>query len=817
MASENGKIPENIGVFQTSLKCRPSVHASKILIVLPLPSVMSKDWELLPSALRQLLGWGTADPLHDCCHVHLVGDAPSIMKALTVVSRGDAEIFSSHSFSATALALPEKYVLALQKNMPDCSRNALPVGVLRLLAPALLQSLSKLHRQALVLDPAALLMEPPARILNQLWPQGPHDCIGAAAAWPGISHPASSTATASASNMLLPDLAGSIAFNVSCAPRWSRAAQLVLRHSLSRRPVSGRCPRDLMTMAEDFLSAWSPPREAQAQESHQTPVVAGCEWNYQPDVHAGLGHHRLVTVFSEGMSSLYVSCMHTVVHQAFAWQWERDHAKKYPAMRNCGCGMRLRLLMPPRGEAGDLLPLHHLAATAPESLQTVREQLPALFVDGYIPLSMLWEHLATLPEAARRWMRDRTLQGLAPDRVIALIDRRGEDAAGGAATLVLPASPAALPMATLRDLRRSVGTSMESLAPVPVIYPCGWAGAEEDWIPNVLLARCDIEIFCLGALVRDATVGSHARGARAVRPGAVFILQTQQFDHARALSALYDVPITSMILVHISDGNIWQHRVAETAAGYAAWRHAFRQYWVPDDEGSLLRAAESGAVQWIPIGMNPQWVKLMPSLASGTLSRPQASTRAHFLSFLGSTDKSDRAERISKVNAALTSLGVSVFHRNGNVACYGSACTDADYIDLTLSSALCLSLPGSSVESNRLYESLEAGCVPVIIRQFGPGEAAVGTVPEYGPRAAQLVATAFAPLHHVTGSEPPFVVVDHESQLPEALRPLLEDGGRLDALQAQALEWWTMAKRFYSRNLEQAACPAGPWRASKVT
>ena len=34
---------------------------------------------------------------------------------------------------------------------------------------------------------------------------------------------------------------------------------------------------------------------------------------------------------------------------------------------------------------------------------------------------------------------------------------------------------------------------------------------------------------------------------------------------AAALARLYAVPLSSLVLVHISDGNIWQHRVASTA------------------------------------------------------------------------------------------------------------------------------------------------------------------------------------------------------------------------------------------------------------
>ena len=248
--------------------------------------------------------------------------------------------------------------------------------------------------------------------------------------------------------------------------------------------------------------------------------------------------------------------------------------------------------------------------------------------------------------------------------------------------------------------------------------------------------------------------------------------------------------------------------------------------------------------------MNPQWVRLSDSLRTGARARPPASRRRHFLSFLGSTDKSDRAARIAAVDAALRGLRVTslvpaaagaggrdrdgggggtasgvevvsgveaapgpaatarVFHRLGNVACYGSGCADARYVEETLDSALCLHLPGSSVESNRLYEGLEGGCVPVVLLRFGPGEDAVGTRPSYGERAARAVRAALAPLANVTGAAPPFVVVEHERELAARLRVLASSAAALDGMQAEAAAWWERAKAYYADRMARAVCPA---------
>ena len=140
----------------------------------------------------------------------------------------------------------------------------------------------------------------------------------------------------------------------------------------------------------------------------------------------------------------------------------------------------------------------------------------------------------------------------------------------------------------------------------------------------------------------------------------------------------------------------------------------------------------------------------------------------------------------------------------------GSARHSADerYISETLDSALCLALPGSSVESNRLYESLEGGCVPVVVARFGPGEEAVGTAPSYGAEASRAVLAAFAPLANVTGAPPPFVLVGHERELATALARLAESADELDALQARAVRWWEAAKAFYAQRMAHAVCPS---------
>ena len=56
------------------------------------------------------------------------------------------------------------------------------------------------------------------------------------------------------------------------------------------------------------------------------------------------------------------------------------------------------------------------------------------------------------------------------------------------------------------------------------------------------------------------------------------------------------------------------------------------------------------------------------------------------MSFLGSTDKSDREARLASVRAALdgTGVGVGLLQPRGRRTCYGFACNDSTWVEQVL-------------------------------------------------------------------------------------------------------------------------------------
>ena len=501
LVSESHQLPPVVGHFALSDSALLSKESSlETLVVLPLPQFTSADQLYLAGGLRTLLGWSLQSPLQ----VHLVGQAMCIVRALLKAAppmRRSPRPLRAHRFSATAMRLPEAYARALQSQSPGCSIGSATADVLRLLAPLLLQRLprppassSAAASHALILDPTALVLEPPSHVLRHLmqWaPRWPH-CImttsrvGIVGANPADEHDSSRLNSGASSAALLSghyDIAGVMAVDLGCthSSGWQRAFDLARRRRLAAHPMpSANCgaasmvrevsgylnvafadaiPRDAqpaigldVAMSGEMTDRQQAQRQsdrlqAQQQEEeeeeegdvneerwpatsdaerprsgddaataspsspHEVPPILktprsssrliGCEWAYQPAAHATLRHHTLVTASaSEGFAALYVSCQHTNVHQAFAAAWGRAHGRAYADWPiTCGCGVRVRVLLPPRDETGETIQVGvamaavssaaissgssaAVSSAAFRRLEAMRSQLPTLFIEG---------------------------------------------------------------------------------------------------------------------------------------------------------------------------------------------------------------------------------------------------------------------------------------------------------------------------------------------------------------------------------------------------------------------------------------------------
>ena len=182
------------------------------------------------------------------------------------------------------------------------------------------------------------------------------------------------------------------------------------------------------------------------------------------------------------------------------------------------------MLRHPRNQFG--APLEHLSG---EGAQAAR----GLLLDS-VPLTRLWPQWASMDDEPWRWMRARVLDGLAPASVLAIADRTR----AGEPLIVLPDSSGGSAGGSGASSDRTDGGSGDGggkgdgsgggkgggsgggkgggrgdgssdgsgdgTGIVPLIFPCGYAGAEEAWLPQVLLGRCRLRVICLTHLAEQA-------------------------------------------------------------------------------------------------------------------------------------------------------------------------------------------------------------------------------------------------------------------------------------------------------------------------
>lgn len=277
------------------------------------------------------------------------------------------------------------------------------------------------------------------------------------------------------------------------------------------------------------------------------------------------------------------------------------------------------------------------------------------------------------------------------------------------------------------------------------------------WILRVMLGFSNLKLACLedlhGKIASSSTKPSDkSLVAEYVHSGSVMILTSSKY--AMGVEVAANTSLSNLTLIHIDDlSSTW-------AQEYRRWRFVFRTFWTDDSSGSYNQLMLKGRLAYFPLGPEPQL------LWHGQKHMRNASERRLKIFFAGAKQR-----RVGRLQQAQNVLGKDlVIETTGDEAFRSSY--DHHYVEQLFNSALCLQIPGPSIESYRLFESLEAGCIPVVVRSWG-GE---------GEALAKL---------QVGDESLPFLYV----QAPEDLRQVLQlNGVQLDTLQAQSQEWWKSAK-----------------------
>ena len=298
------------------------------------------------------------------------------------------------------------------------------------------------------------------------------------------------------------------------------------------------------------------------------------------------------------------------------------------------------------------------------------------------------------------------------------------------------------------------------------------------------------------------------------------------------------------VLVHLDDeygartprsDSEWHHYCAL----YVGWKHVFRNYWsegwsamvgrnhvmncssllagpttcantadnVASSDLALGDRASRGIVttnrvgsafgprvEWTPLGWSANWQPwrgLRPS-----------SQRSVHVGFYGNEKYQLRPNRGALMARFEREAGVPVDGRMLGRVGFGRG-NASEYVRLMHDTRLCLQISGLSAECYRMYEALDAGCVPILINEYGnPSSPSAAIQYQFllahgsNGRVAgnRVTESAVAqqrrqPRLHFLGHAP-FPFVQAPSELHDSLARLLSDPAALDALQGATSLWW---------------------------
>lgn len=220
------------------------------------------------------------------------------------------------------------------------------------------------------------------------------------------------------------------------------------------------------------------------------------------------------------------------------------------------------------------------------------------------------------------------------------------------------------------------------------------------------------------------------------------------------------------ILLHLSDEARQVKFKQNKRQEYARWKQVFRFYYDAEYE-------DMPSVHWVPLGYAStgfDWSQLSAPILP-------ASQRQNDACFTGNTGNNGKRKDMVQQFETATRMKVQGITRSAG---FGAGDRE-DYVNSMLSSRFCLAPPGSSFETFRLYEALQAGCVPVVLEQWSAGK-------EPGREAEGLKWNNF------TAEVRPYVARVEDMLSADA-----------DVLQEQMRDRWRQIKAFHKGQVRAAA------------
>eukprot|EP01088_Endostelium_zonatum_P010559 TRINITY_DN24064_c0_g1_i1.p1 TRINITY_DN24064_c0_g1~~TRINITY_DN24064_c0_g1_i1.p1 ORF type:complete len:309 (-),score=17.10 TRINITY_DN24064_c0_g1_i1:7-855(-) len=210
--------------------------------------------------------------------------------------------------------------------------------------------------------------------------------------------------------------------------------------------------------------------------------------------------------------------------------------------------------------------------------------------------------------------------------------------------------------------------------------------------------------------------------------------------------------------------------------------------WHPT--GATDSGDKANSVLWMPLGTAWLFPRISPKWITSS------SNRTVWCSFAGSVDRGNRM----LLNGVLHALAVKYprhdFIRKSFFSfLYEKNITSDTYItkqavgpkwsaQLMLNSVFCLAPGGQHIESYRLYEALDTGCIPIV-------EVPRGVI--HGKKF--WCKDGLEPFWRL--GEPPWVWVDDFTKIPKIVTSMMKEPHQVNILQRKIMNWWQELKAQY--------------------
>ena len=182
-------------------------------------------------------------------------------------------------------------------------------------------------------------------------------------------------------------------------------------------------------------------------------------------------------------------------------------------------------------------------------------------------------------------------------------------------------------------------------------------------------------------------------------------------------------------------------------------------------DGSPLYAPRP--VGWVPLGWSSNWAKQPQPVSSDELATPLASQRAIYVGFYGNEKYKLHRGRLLTHFSQQTSLEV-----NRDLGHTGFGRGNASrYVERMKDTRMSLQVAGLSTECYRMYEALDAGCVPILVDELGG------------------MTTALEQYRFIL-RDAPFPHAPKAAALKDRLTVLRDAPASMDWLQRETGRWW---------------------------